>query len=280
MEIAQLTEIRYVVAPLYWLALVAYVVALRSSRGGLSRPATGIMIVAVAAHLAEYIGRGALYGAAGGAPFTGVSGFLSLAALLLGVGYLATESKLTTSALGAFAVPIVAALHTASVILFRLPVAVPEHLRGPHLVTHIALVTVACVGLAAALVSGVTYLALDAMLRWRRTGTLFRKLPNLDVLARVHRATLVVGASLLGLGALTGALWARSVWGFYFSWQQPKLVITLVAVLASVACALAWRFPSWRGRKAAWFAVSTVSITFAAMAFEGTFVNELHRFVQ
>jgi ABC-type transport system involved in cytochrome c biogenesis permease subunit len=280
MEIARLAELRYVVAPLYWLAVGGYVVALRARGRGAARAATAIMVLAAATHLGEYIGRGALYGAAGGAPFTGVSGFLSLAALLLGLGYLITERTLTTSALGAFAVPMVATLHTASVLLFRLPVEVPEQLRGPNLVAHITLVTAACVGLAAALVSGVTYLALDAMLRWRRAGALFRKLPNLGVLARVHRATLIAGASLLGLGALAGAHWARSVWGFYFSWHQPKLVITLFAFITSLGCALSWHVPSWRGRRAVWFAVSTISITFAALAFDETFVNELHRFVQ
>lgn len=280
MEIAQLTELRYAAAPLYWAASGAYVVALRSSGRVRSRPAIALMIAAAAAHVAEYVGRGALYGAAGGAPFTGISGFLSLAALLLGVGYLVTETRLATSALGAFAAPTVAVLHTASVLLFRSPAAVPEHLHGPQLVAHVALVTVACAALAAALVSGITYLALDAMLRLRRTGALFRKLPNLDALARVHRATLLAGAALLGLGAIAGAVWARSVWGFYVSWEEPKLGITLVAVFAVVGGALAWRLPRWRGRRAAWFAVSAVSFTFTALAFGGTFANEMHRFVQ
>lgn len=280
MDLAQLTELRYAVAPLYLAASGAYVVALRASGRGRSWPATALMVAAVATHLAEYVGRGALYGAAGGAPFTSVSGFLSLAALLLGVGYLVTETRLETRALGAFAAPIVAVLHAASLVLFRSPAAVPEHLHGPQVVAHVALVTVACAALAAALVSGVTFLALDAVLRLRRTGALFRKLPNLDALARVHRATLLAGAALLGLGAVVGAVWARSVWGFYFSWEEPKLVITLVALLAIVGGALVWRVPRWRGRRAAWFAVAAVSFTFAALAFGGTFANELHRFVQ
>jgi ABC-type uncharacterized transport system permease subunit len=280
MELTQLTELRFAVAPLYWGASLAYLVALRAAGRGRSRLAAGIMIAAVAAHLAEYVGRGALYGAAGGAPFTGVSGFLSLAALLLGIGSLVTETRLATSALGAFATPIVAVLHTASVVLFRSPSAVPAYLHGPQVVAHVALVTVACAALAAAFVSGITYLALDAMLRLRRTGALFRKLPNLDALARVHRATLLGGAALLGLGAVMGAVWARSVWGFCFSWEEPKLIITLIAVSAIVCGAFAWRLPSWRGRRAAWLAVSAVSFTFAALAFDGTFTNELHRFVQ
>jgi ABC-type uncharacterized transport system permease subunit len=280
MDIGQLTDLRFAVTPLYWAASVAYVVALRASGRVRSRPAMALMIAAVAAHVAEYIGRGALYGAAGGAPFTGVSGFLSLAALLLGVGYLVIEPRLGTSALGAFAAPLVAVLHTASLVLFRSPAAVPAQLHGPQVVAHVVLVTVACAALAAALVSGITYLALDAVLRMRRTGALFRKLPNLDALARVHRATLLTGAALLGLGAVAGAVWARSVWGFYFSWEEPKLVITLVAVIAVVCGALAWRLPRWRGRRAAWFAVAAVSFTFAALAFGATFANELHRFVQ
>jgi len=279
MEIAQLTELRYGVALAYWAAVALYVVALRSHSSRAASAATVVMIGAAAAHLAEYVGRGALYGSVGGAPFTGISGFLSLAALLLGVGYLVLERRFTEKALGAFAVPVVAALHTVSVVLFRAPEAVPAHLQGPYLVVHIALVTAACVGLSAAFVSGVTYLALDAMLRWKRAGPLFRKLPNLDLLSRVHRISLLVGAGLLGLGAIAGALWAKSVWGFYFSWEQPKLVITVIAFVAAIGSGLAWRFPQWRGRRAAWLAVATIALTFAALALSSTFVDELHRFV-
>lgn len=278
MDLASLADLRFVVTPLYWIAAVAYVAVLRSRMTIRASVPTVLLWIAVAGHVLETLGRGALAGQAGGAPFTGVGGFLSLAALAFAGCYLYLESRLAGKALGAFAVPIVTLLHTAATVLYRPPEQVPETLRGPHFVTHVSLTMMAYVGLSIALVSGVTYLILDFMLRRKRPGPLFRKLPNLKLMSRVHHAALIAGVVLLGIGAVAGALWAKSVWGFYFSWGEPKLVITLLGLCAMIICALLWRSRWWRGRRVTWLAVSVIVIMFVAMAVSATLSSELHRF--
>lgn len=276
--LSDLTALRFAVTPVYWAAAATYVAALSKRTGKHWWVTTAAAAAAVALHLGEYLGRGALAGEAGGAPFTGLSGFLSLASLILAVVYLLAERRLSATALGAFTLPVVAVLHTVSLALYSEPTALPEHLTGPLLVAHVALVTAAYVALSAALVTGVSYLALDRALRQRRTGKLFRRLPNLDLVARSHWWSLVAGAALLGVNGLLGSLWARSVWGFYFSWDQPKLVITLLSFCVALSGAVLWRSHSWRGRRAAWLVVTGVTLNFVALALSSTFVDELHRF--
>lgn len=278
MDAAHLADARFLVVPLYWCAAAAYVLLLKAKVTKGNRVATTLLFVGAGLHLVEYIGRGALAGRAGGAPFTGVSGFLSLAALVLTVCYLILEARMATRSLGAFCVPAVALLHTSGALLFQVYFEVPEDLQGPQLVAHVTLIIMAYVGLSVALVSGVTYLILDFMLRRKRPGPLFRRLPNLGTMTRVHRVALLAGAVLLGCGFIAGALWAKSVWGFYFSWQEPKLVITLLGVCVMASCTLLWRSTWWRGRRVTWLAVSSISLMFVAMALSRALTSELHRF--
>ncbi len=278
MELAHLAEARFVVTPLYWCAAVAYVLLLKSKVTRGSRAATALLGLGAVLHIVEYIGRGALAGHAGGAPFTGVSGFLSLAALVLAICYLVLEMRTANRALGAFCVPAVAVLHTSGALLYQMYFEVPTSLQGPQLVAHVTLIIMAYVGLSVALVTGVTYLILDFMLRRKRPGPLFRRLPNLGTMTRVHRVALLSGAVLLACGFVAGALWAKSVWGFYFSWREPKLVITLVGVCITASCTLLWRSTWWRGRRVTWLAVSSISLMFLAMALSRALTSELHRF--
>jgi ABC-type transport system involved in cytochrome c biogenesis permease subunit len=278
MDVASLVGLRAVAALLYAAAAIAYLSTLGA--GGAKRPIvpTLLLCFALALHGLEYAGRGAAAGQAGGAPFTGISGFLSLVVLVLVASYLLLETKLSSRALGAFLVPPSAFLHICSALLYQQPERVPQTLRGAHLVAHVSSMTLAYVGFTVALISGCTYLMLDALLRRKRPGTLFRRLPNLELMTKVHRVSLMAGAGLLVVGALTGALWAKPVWGFYFSWQEPKMVITLCAVLATSACALLWRTQFWRGRRVTWLSISVILAMFAAMALAGTLSSELHRF--
>jgi cytochrome c-type biogenesis protein CcsB len=76
-------------------------------------------------------------------------------------------------------------------------------------------------------------------------------LPELDRL--IYRAT-VVGFLLLTLGILTGAVWAETAWGRYWSWD-PKETWSLITWLVYATLLHARLVKGWQGRRIAWLAV-------------------------
>ena len=75
--------------------------------------------------------------------------------------------------------------------------------------------------------------------------------PSLDHL--MYQAT-IVGFILLTLGILTGAVWAETAWGRYWSWD-PKEVASGVTWLIYAALLHARLTKGWQGRRIAWLAV-------------------------
>ena len=90
---------------------------------------------------------------------------------------------------------------------------------------------------------------------------------NLDV---VSYKMIAFGFLFLALGIITGAVWANSAWGTYWSWD-PKETWSLITWFI-YAIYLHTRFKKgWNGRKAAWLSV----IGFLAMLFTYFGVNYL-----
>lgn len=86
----------------------------------------------------------------------------------------------------------------------------------------------------------------------------------------ISHKVIAFGFLFLTLGIITGAVWANSAWGTYWSWD-PKETWSLITWLI-YAIYLHMRIRAgWRGRKAAWLSV----IGFFAMLFTYFGVNYL-----
>ncbi len=92
-------------------------------------------------------------------------------------------------------------------------------------------------------------------------------LPRLDRL--LYRATML-GFLLLTFGILTGAVWAETAWGRYWSWD-PKETWSLITWLIYASLLHARLLKGWQGRRIAWLAV----IGFLAVIFTYLGVNYL-----
>jgi len=69
----------------------------------------------------------------------------------------------------------------------------------------------------------------------------------------IYRAT-VMGFVFLSLGILTGAVWAESAWGRYWSWD-PKETWSLITWLIYATLLHARLVKGWQGRRIAWLAL-------------------------
>lgn len=69
----------------------------------------------------------------------------------------------------------------------------------------------------------------------------------------IYRAA-VIGFIFLTLGILTGAVWAETAWGRYWSWD-PKETASLITWLVYAALLHARLVQGWQGRPIAWLAL-------------------------
>ena len=79
-------------------------------------------------------------------------------------------------------------------------------------------------------------------------------LPPLPLLDSLIYRTTVLGFLLLTLGIATGAVWAETAWGRYWSWD-PKETWSLITWFIYAALLHARHLKGWHGRRIAWLAV-------------------------
>jgi ABC-type transport system involved in cytochrome c biogenesis permease subunit len=274
-----LLSIRFVVSAVYLSALVAYLQLLRSGRKRAPLP-SALLGTGIALHLAEVVLRGAESGAAGGAPFANMSGFLSIFAFLLGATYFALERhyrKYRISSLGAFHVPVLFALHLWSVVLRQPIFDIPQLNRGWLFIAHVVPTIFAYAALTAGFVAGVAFLILDRQLRNKRFDLLMRGLPNLDLVERVNASAVKIGLPLVALGGLLGLIMGYVEWGWAYQWDYK--VWTTIGIVVIFAAQLALRrYAGWNGRRA----ILISMVGFLAIVFNATVMNyfysKLHSF--
>ena len=75
-------------------------------------------------------------------------------------------------------------------------------------------------------------------------------MPAVDLLDEVIYRSIAIGFLLLGIGIITGAVWANYAWGSYWSWD-PKETWSLITWFIYAAFIHARLTRGWRGKKAA-----------------------------
>lgn len=81
------------------------------------------------------------------------------------------------------------------------------------------------------------------------------QLPNLKLIGDLINKSIVFGYIWLSAGIITGAIWANSAWGTYWSWD-PKETWSLITWFI-YATAIHVRFArGWSGRRIAWLSVA------------------------
>ncbi|MBW1615516.1 MAG: c-type cytochrome biogenesis protein CcsB [Deltaproteobacteria bacterium] len=186
--------------------------------------------------------------------------------------YIFIEKKYKNRSIGAFVMPCVFfAIAYASLspnISDKINPLVPA-LKSNWLIAH---VLVCFLGYAAFTIAfGVSLMYLlrnsEGVLKNKK---IFNFLPNNDTLDDLVYRTVMFGFLFLTTGIITGAVWANSAWGTYWSFD-PKETWSLITWFI-YAVLLHLRFMSgWRGKKIAWVSI----IGFTAVLFTYFGVNYL-----
>lgn len=178
--------------------------------------------------------------------------------------YLIIEWKFKTRVIGAFTVPFaVFAMAYASLsteISTTISPLVPA-LQSNWLIAHVVtcFISYAAFTLAAGLAT--MYLLRTSLGTGnpKSSTSLFATLPAPNILDDLTHKSIIFGFIWLSAGIITGAIWANSAWGTYWSWD-PKEVWSLITWLL-YAFALHARFAmGWNGTRIAWLAIIGLAV--------------------
>lgn len=187
------------------------------------------------------------------------------------VFYLIVEFIYKNRLLGAFATPFaflsMAYASFASEISQEIKPLVPA-LQSNWLIAHVFACFIGYAAFAVACGLGIMYLLKakheeKSPKKSKAADTsLMATLPELKVIDDIVHKSIVFGFLWLSVGIITGAVWANSAWGTYWSWD-PKETWSLITWFV-YAIALHARFTrGWGGKRIAWIAIlGLVSVIF------------------
>ncbi len=172
--------------------------------------------------------------------------------------------------LGIYAAPMITIIMLAASQMPRTPLQHQAVLKSSWLAVHIITVFLGDAALAMAFGIGILYLLQEHSIKTKKRGFFYSRLPSLDLLDTAGYASIITGFSLLTFGLVTGAVYAKSIWGHFWSWDPKEVwsAITWVFYLALLHERLS---SGLRGRRAAIMAI----IGFAVLLFTFFGVNFL-----
>jgi len=178
--------------------------------------------------------------------------------------YLVIEWKFKTRTIGAFAVPFaflaMAYASFSGEISKSISPLVPA-LQSNWLIAHVMTCFIGYAAFAVAAGLGAMYLLKNAAPSGKEA-SLIKALPSLRILDDITHKTMVFGFIWLSAGIITGAIWANSAWGTYWSWD-PKETWSLITWFIYAVTLHARYTRGWGGTRIAWLAlIGFVSVIF------------------
>ncbi len=173
--------------------------------------------------------------------------------------YLLIEWKFKTKIIGAFAVPFaflaMAYASFATGINKEISPLVPA-LQSNWLLAHVVTCFIGYAAFAVAAALGIMYLIKNTSESRQTTNdeSLLGTLPPLKVIDDIIHKTMVFGFLWLTVGIITGAIWANSAWGTYWSWD-PKETWSLITWFVYAITLHARYTRGWGGTRIAWLAI-------------------------
>jgi cytochrome c-type biogenesis protein CcsB len=192
----------------------------------------------------------------GYAPLSNMYESLVFFAWAIAIFYLGLEWKYKNRVLGAFSMPFafVSMAYASFSPQFgkEIKPLIPA-LQSNWLIAHVITCFVGYAAFAVACGIGIMYLLKDRKTK-EAPGSLLASLPELKVIDDIIHKTLVFGFLWLTAGIITGAVWANSAWGTYWSWD-PKETWSLITWFVYAATLHARFTRGWGGRRIAWLAI-------------------------
>jgi cytochrome c-type biogenesis protein CcsB len=254
---------------LYLLSTVTFIAHVITGQASTRRTAIGFLACAFALHATSLGARAFLLGYESIATFQEELSFI--ACVMVGL-YLLIAGRANLTVVGALVAPL-AFLFALSAFAFNAPTPeLPERLRNVWLPAHVAPAFLGYAIFTLAFCLSLIYLLQEKLLKAKRKGDLFRRLPSLETLDNLNHRFVTWGFALFSIGIITGSLLAKETWGAMWSWEPVQVWSAITWLL--YALLLHARTVGWRGRKAAaltivGFMVLVVSFLSVNLVFPG-----------
>lgn len=118
-------------------------------------------------------------------------------------------------------------------------------------VLHIASIYFSYVIFSVATIAAVAYLIQDGLIKGKRMGIIFNRLPDLSFLDKLNYRGISLGFPLLTLSIISGFIWARNIHGAYWGGNNLRQIYSLVLWLIYAVILHARLSAKLRGRKVA-----------------------------
>jgi cytochrome c-type biogenesis protein CcsB len=206
----------------------------------------------------------------GHAPFSNMYESLVFFSWTVAALYIFVEFKYRERIIGVFATPLIfLAIAYASLspsIADRITPLIPA-LKSNWLIAHVITCFLGYAGFAVAFGFSIMYLIKPTE---PRTGGLLARLPSLALIDELTHQMVMFGFLFLSIGIITGAVWANSAWGTYWSWD-PKETWSLITWLIYATLLHLRMMRGWNGKQIAWVSI----VGFMAVLFTYFGVNLL-----
>ena len=204
----------------------------------------------------------------GHAPFANMYESLVFFSWTVAILYIFVELKYKENIIGVFASPLVfLAIAYASLspdISSKISPLIPA-LKSNWLIAHVITCFLGYAGFALAFGFSIIYFVKP---KDPDATSIFAKLPSVELIDELTYQMVVFGFLFLTIGIITGAVWANSAWGKYWSWD-PKETWSLITWFVYAIFMHLRMMKGWHGKNLAWVSI----IGFIAVMFTYFGVN-------
>jgi cytochrome c-type biogenesis protein CcsB len=236
---------------LYLLSAAGYLAYFLLQRDYLQRAGFIVLIGGFIFHTASL---GLDYLQQGHIPATNMRENLSLVGWAIAGVFILLSSRYHLKILGVYAAPFVALIMVIVSQLPDQPAQTTPLFKSFWLVAHVTVIFIGEAAFALACGVGLLYLIQENSIKTKKRRYFFKRLPSLELLDSTGYACIVVGFTLLTIGLITGLIYAKSVWGRFWSWD-PKEVWSGIAWLFYAALLHERLAVGRRGRRSAIMAI-------------------------
>ncbi len=190
----------------------------------------------------------------GHAPFSNMYESLVFFSWTVAALYIVVEIRYKEKILGAFATPLIflaiAYASFAKGVGDKISPLIPA-LKSNWLIAHVITCFLGYSGFAVGFGLSIMYLAKpdDSVKKG-----LLSKIPPQNILDELTHQMIMFGFLFLTIGIITGAVWANSAWGTYWSWD-PKETWSLITWLIYATMLHLRMMRGWHGKKIAWVSI-------------------------
>ena len=194
------------------------------------------------------------FAATGVMPVSNLHETLAITAWALVGAFLVLNLKFRLKILGVYVAPLAVFILLIATQFPREPLQPQNFLKGVWLVIHIFTTFTGDAAFALAAGVGMLYLLQERTIKTKTRGFFFKRLPSLDLLDTTGYACIVSGFTLLTIGMISGMIYAKILWGRFWSWDPKEVWSAITWIFYAVHLHVRLAI-GWRGRRAAVMAI-------------------------